>query len=135
MWGATNRAIGKGVCVDISIHAPRVGSDSKHAQIHLCDSFIIRQNYRKRQLISACNTCFTAYSLEKSILLKVRTSQGNHVRFKFAPLYGRKYDTPATSISCAHVEYRIEAQKFGDATYITFWVKRSDGVSKLLTCI
>ncbi len=34
-----------------------------------------------------------------------------------------------------HVEYRIEAQKFGDATYITFWIKRSDGVSKLLTCI
>ncbi len=70
----------------ISIHAPRVGSDSKHAQIHFCNSFIIRQNYRKRQLISACNTCFTAHSLEKSMLLKVRTSRRSRVRLRFALL-------------------------------------------------
>ena len=59
VWGATirSRNISPAAFL-ISIHAPRVGSDSKHAQIHLCDSFIIRQNYRKRQLISARNTCF-----------------------------------------------------------------------------
>ncbi len=74
------------VTLPISIHAPRVGSDSKHAQIHFCNSFIIRQNYRKRQLISACNTCFTAHSLEKSMLLKVRTSRRSRVRLRFALL-------------------------------------------------